>query len=72
LPGGIHAIATGMNYFVMNRMNLIHAEWQYKNNVKRLVDEFVFRRRFMQEKWQRAADRALSLYEFLKKNVHNG
>lgn len=72
LPGGIHCIATGMNYFVMNRLNLIHAEWQHKHNAKRLLDEFVFRRKFLQEKWQKAADRSPTLYQFLKQNIHNG
>jgi tryptophan halogenase len=71
LPGGIHCIATGMNYFVMNRMNIIHAEWQHRNNAKRLLDEFIFRRKFLQDKWQRAADRAMNLYQYLKKNIYN-
>jgi tryptophan halogenase len=71
LPGGIHCIATGMNYFVMNRLNIIHAEWQHRHNSKRILDEFVFKRKFMQDKWQRAADRAPTLYQFLKNNIYN-
>jgi hypothetical protein len=70
LPGGIHCIATGMNYFVMNRLNIIHAEWVNRNNAKRVLDEFVFRRKFLQDKWQRAADRSPTLYQFLKNNVY--
>jgi tryptophan halogenase len=70
IPGGIHCIATGMNYFVMNRLNLIHAIHVRGLDPKRHVDEFVFRRKFLQDKWQRAADRSPTLEEYLKGYVH--
>jgi hypothetical protein len=70
LPGGIHCIATGMHYFVMNRLNLIHTSHVRGLNPKRYVDEFIFRRNFLQEKWQAAADRAPTLEEYLKGYVH--
>lgn len=68
--GGIHCIATGMNYMIMNRLNIIHAEFMYGHNAKRHLDEFVFRRKFMQDKWQRAADRSPTLYKYLKDNFY--
>ncbi len=71
LPGGIHCIATGMNYFVMNRANIIHAEWKFGHNAKRVLDEFIFKRKFLQDKWQRAADRSPTLYQFLKNKIYN-
>lgn len=68
--GGIHCVATGLNYMVMNRLNILHAEFQYGNNPKRHLDEFVFRRKFLQAKWQAAADRSPSLFQYLKDNIY--
>jgi tryptophan halogenase len=69
--GGIHCISTGMNYFMLHRHQLIFAENHRGIDAKLHCDEFVFRRKFLQQKWQAVADRAPTLYQYLKDKVHN-
>ena len=67
---GIHCIATGMNYMVWHKFNMIYVEKGFKVDVKRATDEFVARRKVLQDKWQRVADRSPTLYQYLKDNIH--
>lgn len=69
--GGIHCISTGMNYFVLNKINAKYNEYQYGVDLKSHVDNFVAQRKVMQARWQQVADRAPTLFQYLKDNVHN-
>jgi hypothetical protein len=69
--GGLHCVATGMNFFVMSRLNTIFAAHVFRTDVKSQVDNFVSRRRKLQTKWQDAAKNLPSLFQYLKTNVHN-
>jgi tryptophan halogenase len=71
LPGGIHCIATGMNYFVKGRLNLMHEEHVFRADVKLNVDSFVSRRALLQQKWISAATNSPSLFQYLKDNIYN-
>ena len=69
--GGIHCVATGMHFFVMSKLNTIFASHVFGTDVKAIVDLFVARREELQKKWQAAASKAPSLFQYLKTNVHN-
>ena len=69
--GGIHCVATGMHFFVMSKLNTIFASHVFGTDVKAIVDLFVGRRGELQKKWQDAANKAPSLFQYLKTNVHN-
>ena len=69
--GGIHCIATGMHYFVLHKNNLLFAENHRGTDAKLHCDEFIFRRKFLQQKWQAVADRSPTLYQYLKDNIYN-
>jgi hypothetical protein len=69
--GGIHCVATGMHFFVMSKLNTIFASHVFGTDVKSIVDSFVDSRDKLQKKWQAAASRAPSLFQYLKTNVHN-
>ena len=69
--GGIHCVATGMNFFVMSKLNTIHALHVFGTDVKSIIDNFVVNRSNFQRKWQDAASNAPSLFQYLKANVHN-
>lgn len=69
-PGGIHCIATGMNYFVLSRVNKLNVEFTHGTDFKKHVDDFIENRKIYQNQWERIADTAPSLYEYLKTNVY--
>jgi len=68
--GGIHCIATGMNQFTMNRLNLLYAKNTANYDIKFHIDRFIVNRKQLQNKWQKVADAAPTLYQYLKDNVH--
>ena len=69
--GGIHCIATGMNYFVMHKINLLNAKIGLKTDVKAAVDQFIFERQQQQHRWLISADAEKSLMQYLQDNIHN-
>jgi hypothetical protein len=60
-----------MHFFVMSKLNTIFASHVFGTDVKSIVDSFVDSRDKLQKKWQAAASRAPSLFQYLKTNVHN-
>lgn len=69
--GGIHCIATGMNYFVFNKINQLYLQYQNGIDLKNHVDEFVARRNEMQHKWKNVAAQSPTLYQYLKNNIYH-
>lgn len=69
--GGIHCIATGMNFLVMSKINLMHATNVFHIDVKHEVDTFVSNRAQLQLKWKNAANDAPSLHTYLSEMVYN-
>jgi tryptophan halogenase len=68
--GGIHCIATGMNYLVLHKQNMLFAQNHRSVDPKIHCDEFIFRRKFLTDKWQAIADKSPTLYQWLKDNIY--
>jgi tryptophan halogenase len=69
--GGIHCIATGLNYilvddFAISAKELIYPDQNYDALASLLKSKFDFKK----EKWNKAAEKELTMYEYLKKNIY--
>jgi tryptophan halogenase len=69
--GGIHCIATGLNYilvddFAISAKELIYPDQNYYVLASLLKSKFDFKK----EKWQKAAEKEPTLYKYLKKNIY--
>lgn len=69
-PGGIHCIATGMHYFVFDKANVMYAEKVLKINLKKHLEDVDKVYSDLKTKWIEAAERAPSLFNYLKENIH--
>jgi len=71
IEGGTHCVATGMNYFVFNILNVLHAEKTYGISVKDTVDTFVNQRQERINLWEKRANSSPILSNYLKENIYN-
>jgi flavin-dependent dehydrogenase len=69
--GGMHCVATGMNYFVFNILNVLHAKKTYGVDVKETVDQFIKQRDDLINLWETVANSSPILSNYLKENVYN-
>lgn len=68
--GGISCIATGMNYNVLNKADVIERACIYKQDPTIRLNTFINRRKMLQDKWNRAASGSLSLKSYLEQHIH--
>lgn len=68
--GGIHCIATGMNYFPIDINSVRSWELYTKSDYSLWVKEFDEMRDELMEKWDVNADNSPSLYQYLKEKYH--
>jgi tryptophan halogenase len=69
--GGIHCIATGLNYFPVNK-NIIEY-WNFidkTNYYDKLENTFSYWEN-IRKVWQEEADNSPTMYQWLKENIHN-
>jgi len=72
LKGGIHCIATGLEYPMMDEHTMKSKELVYKfqnydNIAKDIKAQFINKK----NRWKKAAAKAPTLYQFLKDNIYN-
>lgn len=69
---GINYISVGMNYFISDiidqTLDQNHLRIDYKGVMQPIFNHFEARK----ERWNKAAEQELSLYEYLKKNIYTG
>jgi len=69
--GGLHCIATGLNYFPVNKTTI--ERWQIVDG----IDYFEYCKNtwkqweIFRKEWQDEADSSLTMYQWLKENIHN-
>jgi len=69
--GGIHCIATGLNYFPVNAITV--DRWKFNPGVdlyERCKSTWNTWRIF-RHSWQQEADASPTMYQWLKENIHN-
>jgi hypothetical protein len=59
-----------MNYLVLHKQNMLFAQNHRSVDPKIHCDEFIFRRKFLTDKWQAIADKSPTLYQWLKDNIY--
>ena len=68
---GMHCIATGMNYFPVNKDSLDRSSYwdgiDYYTEMQKYFDE----REILMKNWQEEADASPTMYQWLKENIHN-
>lgn len=69
--GGISCIATGMNYMVMDKGDVIELGSMDNYDIKKSCDNFIKSRDKLISNWKRSADNAPLLSEYLKQNIYN-
>ena len=70
--GGMHCVGTGMNHFTFSRLSLNYFKTVLQYNIKNHVDDFVHRRKKLQDKWQMVANESPTLHQYLKDNIYYG
>jgi tryptophan halogenase len=73
---GMHCICPGMNYSVFDYQNIMNGQfYNYlppTEIMKNAIDHMIPKWKEKQRYWQRIADKAPTLYEYVKNNFHNG
>tara|TARA_B110000503_G_scaffold12801_1_gene17434 strand:- start:20726 stop:22312 length:1587 start_codon:yes stop_codon:yes gene_type:complete len=69
--GGMHCIATGMNYFVFNNLNMLYNEKLNNININDHFNYWQENRKQLIKKWNYTAKTAPTLFEYLKENIHD-
>jgi hypothetical protein len=69
--GGINYISTGMGYqmvddYIIKIKELYYPDQNYDAMAKEMKERFEAR----QAKWKKAAEKELTMYEYLKKNIY--
>lgn len=69
--GGIHCIATGLNYtmlddYILDMKKIVYPNQDYNKLAKELKDNFTIKKL----NWDLAAKKELTLYKYLKKNIY--
>ena len=67
---GMHCIATGMNYFVFNSINILYAEKTHNINVKEQLDYWIDSRQQLIDKWNTESNNSITLFQYLKEHIH--
>jgi flavin-dependent dehydrogenase len=71
LKQGISWISVGMRFFVLDEITQKFLEHSYAVNHKEMFDPFFKAQDVAKKRWQSAAEKELTHYEFLKKYIHN-
>jgi hypothetical protein len=71
LNQGIPWIATGMNFMTLDKIYQMLIEHNNLVDHKQMFDPFFKNQEFTKKRWNRAANKELSHYEFLKKYIHD-
>ncbi len=69
--GGIVAIAHGMNYNMLTKIDLSRQQLGSSINLKQKCNDFLYDRRAKMKQWDDATKNQLSAYEWLKQNIYN-
>jgi hypothetical protein len=67
---GITYISTGMNLNMLNNSRVLDMEYRYVNNFKKEIDEIITIWDLRKRKWANAAEKSLSLNQFLYENFY--
>jgi tryptophan halogenase len=70
LPGGIHCVATGMNYMLVDKAAVLSWELHYGVDVKKVVDDFIEQRKQLIASWRHNTNQAPTLNEYLRKKYY--
>jgi hypothetical protein len=69
--GGITYISTGMNIFMMNNSRISDIEYRNGKSLKSEIDQIDQFWRKKKEEWNNAADRSLTIEEYLRKTFYS-
>jgi tryptophan halogenase len=67
---GIHCIATGLNYPMLDDFVYTLKKMQFKNDYEDVSKTILANFINNQNKWKKAAEKELTMYEYLKKNIY--
>jgi tryptophan halogenase len=67
---GITWISTGMNYMFLDQIQAKMINIKEGNNAKQYWAPYFLNLEKKKEKWKKAAEKELTLYEFLKRNIY--
>jgi hypothetical protein len=66
---GISYVSTGMHRFIMDEIDIAVRQGRVGNQ-KNLLSPFFAKMEMNKQKWQRQAEKELSLYNYLKKYIY--
>ena len=70
IGGGMHCIATGMNYPVVDQVGISAWELHYDKDLKKRVDLFISDREIVKREWVKIAEKSPTLHQFLKEKYY--
>ena len=69
--GGLHFIATGLNYFPVDKATIEEWELYYSQDYYQLCQQTFQNWKAMREEWQKEADLSSTMYDYLSNNIYN-